>query len=105
MDEVSGATAGLMGVTFDHVAAMRTMAISKAEKVPTRTKRFMEDVELPTGSWKRGTTGTAERSIRPGAVDTHGGGLGRQEPEGLAQGQAPIASDRSRTRSRAAAAR
>jgi len=39
--DVSGATAGLMGVTFDHVAAIATMASSRATKMPIRVRRFM----------------------------------------------------------------
>jgi hypothetical protein len=39
--DVSGDTAGFTGVTFDHVAAIATMAASRAMKIPMRTRRFM----------------------------------------------------------------
>jgi hypothetical protein len=39
--DVSGDTAGFTGVTFDHVAAIATMAASRATKIPMRTRRFM----------------------------------------------------------------
>jgi hypothetical protein len=39
--DVSGDTAGFTGVTFDQVAAIATMAASRATKIPMRTRRFM----------------------------------------------------------------
>jgi hypothetical protein len=47
--EVSGATAGLTGVTVDHVAAMATIATSRAAKMPMRTRRFMRGSGIPCG--------------------------------------------------------
>ena len=44
VDDVSGATAGLTGVTVDHVAAIATMASSRATKMPMRVRRFMRRV-------------------------------------------------------------
>jgi hypothetical protein len=47
--DVSGETAGFTGVTLDQVAAIATMATSRATKTPTRTRRFMRGFGLPCG--------------------------------------------------------
>jgi hypothetical protein len=59
--DVSGETAGLTGVTVDHVAAIVTMAASRATKIPTRRRRFMRRAGMSEwGRRRRGTVGTPD---------------------------------------------